>query len=110
MSPGVNPGFPGVRGCGRGRVRGVPAGLYRWSSRGGRGRDPAGRAPLYPWAPPWLTPSVISTDRCNPSVISITLRCETGGSDRWCQTWQVAPLVRGRLSMGLLAAQRLLQV
>ena len=67
-----------------GRAYGVPAGLYCWSSRGGGGRDPAGRTPLGPSAPPWLTPSVISADRVSSGRSYRSLSAvKRAGSDRW---------------------------
>src|ERR671916_3179529 len=89
---GCHPRILTVIGCGQARVQGVPAELYPWSSRGGRGRGPAGRTPFDPSAPPWPTPSIISTNGCTCSIFSITLRCETGRSGRRFQTWQVSPL------------------
>lgn len=58
LDSGGNGGWPGARTVG-------PVEFYRWSRRRGRGRDPQGDS-LDRAAPPWLTPSVISTNGCNP--------------------------------------------
>lgn len=48
VSSGVNPRIPGVMGVWPGACMGISIELSCWSSRGGGGRDPAGRTPLGP--------------------------------------------------------------